>query len=193
MTAKRTPGEVLTASRRKDSRQKRARVLAVVDEMAARGDAVTFAAVAKTAGVSNWLVYAEGVREHIEAARKKQEAEPRRQARVGLASSPASLATDLELSRQQVAALRAERDQLKAALQRQLGQQLDQIGTADLAARIEELTRQNDELDRTVTGLQREKAELEERLTETEEDLAAARSSLRRMIRAENTGPADES
>jgi hypothetical protein len=52
-------------------------VLAIVDAMVARGDAVTFAAVAKAAGVSNWLVYAEGVREHIEAARKKQEGQPR--------------------------------------------------------------------------------------------------------------------
>ncbi|GGP56298.1 DUF6262 family protein [Streptomyces sindenensis] len=190
MTGKRTPSEVLAASRRKDSREKRAKVLAVVDEMAARGETVTFAGVAKTAGVSNWLVYAEGVREHIEAARKKQEGQPRRTARAGQTASAASLQTDLELSRQQVTTLRAERDQLKAALQRQLGQQLDQVGTADLVARVDELTRQNDELVGKTARLRREKTELEESLRETEEDLAAARSSLRRMIRAENAGPA---
>ncbi|MFD5409475.1 DUF6262 family protein [Streptomyces nojiriensis] len=190
MSAKRKPSEVLAASRRRDSLAKRAKVLAVVDEMAARGDAVTFASVSKAAGVSNWLVYAEGVREHIEAARKKQAGQPRREAQSGMSSSPASLRTDLELSKQQVTALRAERDQLKAALQRQLGQQLDQVGTADLAARVDELTRQNDELVQETGRLRQEKVTLEESLRETEEDLAAARSSLRRMIRAENAGPA---
>lgn len=189
MTGKRKPSEVLADSRRKDSREKRAKVLAVVDEMAAQGDAVTFAAVAKTAGVSNWLVYAEGVREHIEAARAKQARQPRREAQAGRSTSAASLATDLELSKQQVTALRAERDQLKAALQRQLGQQLDQAGAADLVARVDELTRQHEELTAERDTLQRQKAELEEQLAESEEDLAAARSSLRRMIRAENAGP----
>jgi hypothetical protein len=43
-----------------------------VDEMKSRGDPITFLGVAKAARVSNWLVYAEGVREHIEAARKSQ-------------------------------------------------------------------------------------------------------------------------
>ncbi|WP_328863944.1 DUF6262 family protein [Streptomyces virginiae] len=189
MSAKRKPSEVLADARRRDSRAKRAKVLAVVDEMAGRGDTVTFASVAKAAGVSNWLVYAEGVREHIEAARKKQASQPRRETRSGMSSSTASLRTDLELSKQQVAALRAERDQLKAALQRQLGQQLDQVGAADLVARVDELTRQHEELAAERDTLRREKTELAERLTETEEDLAAARSSLRRMIRTENAGP----
>lgn len=186
MTAKRKPSEVLADSRRRDSREKRAKVLAVLDAMAARGDAVTFAAVAKAAGVSNWLVYAEGVREHIEVARKKQEGQPRRKAQAGRSASAASLATDLELSKQQVTALRAERDQLKAALQRQLGQQLDQVGAADLVARVDELTRQHAELTADRDILQRQKVELGERLAEAEDDLAAARSSLRRMIRSEN-------
>lgn len=189
MTDKRVPSEVLAESRRRDSREKRAKVLVVVDEMVARGDAVTFAAVAKTAGVSNWLVYAEGVREHIEAARKKQSGQPRRDAQVGRSSSAASLATDLELSKQQVSALRTERDQLKAALQRQLGHQLDQVGAADLVARVDELTRQHEELTAERDALRRDKAVLEEQLAEAEEDLAAARSSLRRMIRSENSGP----
>ncbi|MBW3705799.1 hypothetical protein DTB58_17275 [Streptomyces griseus] len=190
MTAKRTPREVLAESRRRDSREKRSKVLAVVDEMAARGDTVSFAAVAKAAGVSNWLVYAEGVREHIEAARKKQAGQPRREAQAGRSSSAASLATDLELSKQQITALRTERDQLKTALQRQLGQQLDQVGAAGLVARVDELTRQHAALTAERDALRQEKAELEGRLVEAEEDLAAARSSLRRMIRAENAGPA---
>ncbi|MFD4394410.1 DUF6262 family protein [Kitasatospora sp. NPDC058478] len=190
MTAKRRPSEVLADARRKDSREKRAKVLAVVEQMIARGDAVTFASVAKTAGVSNWLVYAEGVREHIETARTQQAGKGRRDRQEGLSPSAASLRTDLELSRQEVTALRGERDRLKAALQRQLGQQLDQIGSADLIARVEELTRQNAELASELGDLHLVKSELEAKVEELEDDLAAARSSLRRMIRAENSGPA---
>lgn len=56
----RTPAQVLLESRQKDSREKRAKVLAVVDTMKADGDPITFLTVAERAGVSNWLVYAEG-------------------------------------------------------------------------------------------------------------------------------------
>jgi len=38
--------------------------------MKAEDDPITLLGAAKSAGVSNWLVYAEGVREHIEAARR---------------------------------------------------------------------------------------------------------------------------
>ena len=38
--------------------------------MKAEDEPITLLGVAKSAGVSNWLVYAEGVREHIEAARR---------------------------------------------------------------------------------------------------------------------------
>ncbi|PJJ03472.1 hypothetical protein BX264_3856 [Streptomyces sp. 2333.5] len=186
MTDKRVPAQVLAESRRRDSQVKRAKVLAVVDDMAARGEAVTFAAVAKAAGVSNWLVYAEGMREHIEAARNRQAARPARH-RSGNVASTAGLKTDLELARQEIASLRADRDKLKAALQRQLGQQLDQVGTGDLVARVDELTRLNQELASERDALTRENTELTAKLEETEEDLAAARTSLREMIRRENT------
>lgn len=64
MTVSRTSAEVLAESRRRDSRTKRQRVLAVVEQLLAQGVPVTFAAVARTAGVSKWLVYAGGVRAH---------------------------------------------------------------------------------------------------------------------------------
>lgn len=50
---------------------------------------------------------------------------------------------------------------------------------------INELTRQNEQLI-TRDALERENTELEAKLAEAEEDLGAARTSLRRMIRAEN-------
>jgi len=56
--------------------------------------------VARTAKVSQWLVYADGVREYITAAREAQATEPARTERIGRKASEASIRTDLELARQ---------------------------------------------------------------------------------------------
>jgi hypothetical protein len=56
-------------------------------------------AIGGTAHVSTWLVYAEGVREHIEAAIKRQTVQPAADQRAGLTPSAASLRVDLELAR----------------------------------------------------------------------------------------------
>ncbi|MCX5449904.1 hypothetical protein [Streptomyces nigrescens] len=103
--------------------------------------------------------------------------------------SSAGLKTDLALARQETAELRRERDQLKGVVRRQLGQQLDQVGTSELVARVDELTRQNTELTATVDALQRSNIDLQEKLTEAEDDLQAARTSLRRMIRTQQPSP----
>ncbi|WP_406341291.1 DUF6262 family protein [Streptomyces sp. NBC_01578] len=135
MNAKRTPAEVLAESRRRDSRLKRAKVLETIEEMTGRGDPVTFAAVAKAARVSNWLVYAGGVREHIEAARSQQAARDLRNRTTGTSASTTGLKTDLALARQEITSLRTDRDKLTDALRRQLGQQLDQAPSQDLITR----------------------------------------------------------
>lgn len=62
----------LAAARARDSQDKRQRALAAVQALEAAGKPVTFPAVARAAHVSSWLVYAHGVREHVEAARHRQ-------------------------------------------------------------------------------------------------------------------------
>jgi hypothetical protein len=64
-----TPAQVLREARRRDSLTKRQRVRDTLEGMIRRGDQITFAAVARAARVSTWLVYADGVRKHIEQAR----------------------------------------------------------------------------------------------------------------------------
>ncbi|MFF0794469.1 DUF6262 family protein [Streptomyces spiralis] len=178
---------MLREARRKDSRDKRARVLHTLDDLLTRCEPVTFTAVAKAAGVSTWLVYAPGVREHVETARTQQA----RTAAGGGESLPPGSAmstrTDLEVLRTDNQRLRGQVSELKEALQRQLGRQLDQLQATDLTDRIGELTAQNQELHSQLTQLQHEKQELERRLAETNDDLVAARASLRRMIRIENS------
>lgn len=184
--SKRAPGDVLRESRKKDSLAKRAKVLAVLDTMKASREPITFLAVARTAEVSNWLVYAEGVREHIEAAMKGQAKAGRRTRQAGADASAASLATDLALVREENKALREERDRLKKAIQRSLGAQLDQAGTKELTARIKELLAAVERLTLERGEIRTERDELRRRLTESEDDLAAAREAGRRMLRNVN-------
>jgi hypothetical protein len=182
----RAPADVLRESRRRDSHAKRGTVLAVLEEMVRRGDPVSFAAVAWAAGVSHWLVYAPGVRERIEAARTQQASQPRRDRQAGLSPSAASLVTDLELARADNTQLRAERDRLKAALQRHLGDQLDQLSNQSLVERVDELTQHNQRLAEETGRLREDNATLRRRLDEVEEDLAGARAALRRMMHQKN-------
>jgi outer membrane murein-binding lipoprotein Lpp len=182
----RTPAEVLAESRRRDSHAKRGKVLAVLEEMVRRGEPVSFTAVARAAGVSHWLVYAEGIRERIETARVQQHDKPRRDRQADLNASAVSLATDLQLAREDNNKLRAERDQLKAALRRQLGEQLDQLSHQSLIDRLDELTQHNQQLTAETERLRHGNATLRHQLQAAEEDLAAARTALRRMVHQTN-------
>ncbi|WP_372349557.1 DUF6262 family protein [Streptomyces sp. KL116D] len=178
---------MLRESRRKDSRDKRARVLHTVDDLLTRGEPVTFTGVANAAGVSTWLVYAPGVREHIEAARTQQSRTAARGDGARSAGGAMSTRTDLEVLRADNQRLRSQVSDLKETLQRQLGRQLDQMQSTDLTERIGELTAQNQELNSQLAQLRYEKQDLERRLGDTSDDLVAARASLRRMIRSENS------
>ncbi len=189
MTERRSPAQVLLEARQKDSRQKRASVFAAVDRMKADGDPISFSAVAKAAGVSNWLVYSEGVREYIEAARKGQAGVASRQQREGKGPSPASLATDLELARAELRTVRGERDRLKAAVQRSLGRQVDQVGSAQLVARVQELIRQVEERDRKLAAVRVERDDLQRSLDEAQDDLISVRTALQKMVREQSRRP----
>lgn len=69
-TSDRTAG--LRAARAKDSADKRRRALTAIHALEAAGTPITAAAVARTAGVSTWLVYTDGLREQLDAARRRQ-------------------------------------------------------------------------------------------------------------------------
>lgn len=189
MSPRRGQPELLREARRRDSLTKRQRVLAELERMVREREPVTFAAVARAAGVSTWLAYAEGVREHIDAAQKRQAAQPVRDQRAGLSASAASLRTDLELARQEITSLRAERDTLRAGLRTQLGRQLDQLTHRELVTRIDELTRHNQRLADDNRQLAANNQQLQQQAAELEGDLAASRASLRRMIRDTNQQP----
>lgn len=180
----RTPAQVLAEARLRDSQKKRARVLHAVDQLIAEGEPITFAAVARTARVSTWLVYAPGMREHIDAARGRQTQRQQRRRSAAATSSVHSLKTDNALLRQDNTALRRERDKLQHALRRRFGQQLDHAAVADTASRAHELSVRNQELTSANRRLVEDNANLSDRLAEAEDELAACRESLRATIRS---------
>jgi hypothetical protein len=188
-TATRT--QAMLAARAKASQDKRDRVLAAVRALEAAGTPVTATAVATAAGVSTWLVYADGVREHIQAAQ-------RRQAGHGHAPGPpappgrgepvtqASLRTDLAVAREEIRRLRAERDKLRARLRLQLGAEIEGPDRAELIARVANLEAASRQLAAERDARAAEANHAQRRIGELEDELTAARESLRRAIRQAN-------
>jgi cell division protein FtsB len=101
-----------------------------------------------------------------------------------------SLRVDLELAREEIRKLRAERDQLQRNAHLRLGQQLDQIGAADLTTRVHEHNQSEAELEALLGAKTAETDGLARRVTELEDELTAARTSLRQMIKNQSKGVA---
>ena len=187
MTAATRTQAMLTA-RANASHDKRQRALAAIQALEAAGIPVTATAVATAAGVSTWLAYADGVREHVEAAR-------RRQAEHGHAPGPAappargepvtqaSLRTDLAVARDEIRRLRAERDKLRARLRLQLGAEIEGPGRAELIARVASLEAASRQLAAERDARAAEASHAQRRIRELEDELTAAREGLRRVIR----------
>lgn len=179
----------MLAARAKASQDKRERALAAVRALEAAGTPVTATAVAATAGVSTWLAYADGIREHVQAARHRQAehgpvpAAPPQRAEP---ATQASLRTDLAIARQEIRRLRAEHDKLRARLRLQLGAEIEGPEKAGLIARAATLEATARQLAAERDARAAEASHAQHRIRELEDDLTAARESLRRTIRQAN-------
>ena len=181
--------QAMLAARAKASRDKRQRALAAVQALEAAGKPVTPAAVATAAGVSTWLVYADGVREHVQAARSRQaDDEPGPAAPPGRGEpvTQASLRTDLAVARDQIRRLRADNGKLRARLRLQLGAEIEGPEKAELIARVATLEAATRQLAAERDARTTEASHAQRRIRELEDDLTAARESLRRAIRQAN-------
>jgi len=187
MTAATRTQAMLTA-RAKASHDKRQRALAAIQALEAAGTPVTAAAVATAAGVSTWLAYADGVREHVEAARRRQAGHghapgPAAPPARGEPVTQASLRTDLAVARDAIRRLRAERDKLRARLRLQLGAEIEGPGRAELIARVASLETASRQLAAERDARAAEASHAQRRIRELEDELTAAREGLRRVIR----------
>ncbi len=183
--------QAMLAARAKASQDKRQRALAAVQALEAAGTPVTATAVATAAGVSTWLAYADGIREHIEAARHRQaDREPSPSTAVpprrGEPITQASLRTDLTIARDEIRRLRAEQDKLRARLRLQLGAEIEGPDRAELIARVATLEASCRKLAAERDARATETSHAQRRIRELEDDLTAARESLRRVIRQTN-------
>ena len=179
----------MLAARAKDSRDKRQRVLAAVQAVEAAGTPVTATAVAAAAGVSTWLVYADGIREHVQAARRRQTGHTPAPAVPPPRGEPvthASLRADLAAAREQIRRLRAEGDKLRARLRLQLGAEIEGPDKAELIARAASLEAATRKLAAERDARAAEASHAQRQVRELEDDLTAARESLRRAIRHAN-------
>ncbi len=195
-TADRTAG--LRAARAKDSTDKRRRAREAINALEAAGTPVTASAVADAAGVSTWLVYADGLREHLDQARRRQALPAPGHTRTHTAqptATPASLRTDLALARDQIRQLRADNDKLRQRLRLQLGAEIDGPSRAELTSRVVDLENLNRQLLAERDARTAETHDAQRRIRDLEDDLTAARESLRRVIKQNNrpsspSGPA---
>jgi hypothetical protein len=188
-TATRT--RAMLTARANTSHDKRQRAIAAVQALEAAGTPVTATAVATAAAVSTWLVYADGVREHMQAARRRQaDREPAPRTAVppgrGEPASQASLRTDLAVTRDENRRLRAERDKLRARLRLQLGAEIEAPDRAELIARVTSLEAASRQLAAERDARAAEASHAHHRIRELEDELTAARESLRRAIRQAN-------
>jgi hypothetical protein len=184
----------LKAARAKDSNDKRRRVLQTMTTMETDGQPITAASVAAAAGVSTWLVYADGIREHLDAARTRQRQATDDDPPVATGTrtghrppaTAASLRADLAVARHEIHRLRTDLDKLRGRLRLQLGAEIEQPDRGELIARVVALETANRQYLAERDARTSEVDTARRRAEQLENELSAARESLRRVIRETN-------
>ncbi len=172
----------LVAARQQASRDKHVHTLNTLTHLQQSGARISFAAVAREAGVSTWLVYnSPEVKQAITNAMKMQARQPDPPPRsADSPTSHAGLRTDLELARHEIAALRRSERKLRDRLQRTLVAEIEQVDRSELVARIADLETIVATLRTENTTLAEANARLTQLATQHRDDLDAANVLLRR-------------
>jgi len=181
----------LIAARQKASRDKKTHTLHTLERLQRSGARISFAAVAREAGVSTWLVYnSSELKQAITDAMKQPARHDDPSPSSASPTSPASLRTDLELARHEIAALRRSERTLRARLQRTLGAEIEQIDRSELVARIADLETLVANLRTENTGLAEANTRLTDLVAQQRDDLDTANTLLRRYMKeASRTHP----
>ncbi|MGW7459976.1 DUF6262 family protein [Streptomyces sp. NPDC054797] len=176
----------LRQARQADSTAKSARRRAVVRDLLRAGQRISFARVAREAGVSTWFVYNQpAVKAAVRDAMSDQAhhgaeaaAAPRPER-----TTPASLHTDLAFAREEIQDLKRERDGLKRRMQLALGAEIDNVARADLVSRIQDLEHHNRALATDLSQATARAERLAAQHREAEETVTSLRLALRKAIR----------
>lgn len=176
----RQPPPHLVAAQHKHSRDKRLRVRAALQAMIDEGATITFAAVARRAGVSRSLVYTPGVREDIDIGRA-QPARPDHRP----AAAPVPR-TEVLLLKKRNDKLRSEVAELRRALREKLGAEVEFGDAASLRHEIDELHHDNNALRSQISELNAQVEAERIQRREAEDALSASRELVKKMIRDDN-------
>ena len=170
----------LNDSRRQDSQQRREKVVAALDRLAASGEGITVSAVSRAAGVHRSLIYRHP---DLRAAVTARAAEPPATSTAGPSVSQRSLLADIanltDRVRRQDAHIRQLEKRLAEALGEQVWRQSGLGGPSEL-----------DTPEKRINHLEQENAELRRQLTDRDDDLNAARAANRQLMAQSNHSPA---
>lgn len=178
--------KALRRSRRQDSQTKRRRASEALDAMADAGEPITFPAVARRAGVSVSLLYADTqlASRLSEARRRQRDAGYDPSCRLPTRSlvTEHSLRADLANTKDQVRRLREEVSLLRDRLARGLGAEADAAAGRAASPVLDQLEERAADLEADNAQLRQRIAELEEALHESSETLNAARAVNRELM-----------
>lgn len=184
----------LIAARQRASRDKHAHTLHTLDRLQQSGARISFTAVAREAGVSTWLVYNNPeLKQAITDAMKHPPHDDPTPRPAQSPTSQASLRTDLELARHEIAALRRSERKLRDRLQRILGAEIEQIDRSELVVRITDLETLVANLRAENTGLAEANTRLTQLTAQQHDDLDTANTLLRRYMKQASRAQAESS
>lgn len=169
----------MVLQRKKDSKNKRGAVLAVVAAMERTRGPITVAEVARRAGVSPWLVRQEPLLEQVREAQNRLSS----RAHPGpVDSNNGSLQVERELLRQENQRLRHETQRHRKRISELLGDQIDGTDAHSESIRFQELSDQNAALTRQAGEAIQQVHELQQQLASLSTDLAGAHSVNRALM-----------
>ena len=178
--------DALARARRRDSRAKRARAAEALRAMLETGEAVTFAGLARRAGVSVSLLYADKdlAAKVAEARDRQRQAGSDRAWRLPARSlvTEQSLRTDLSNAREQVRQLQEDAVLLRQRLARTLGTEADIARGRATAPLLDQLEDRAAELEGDNARLRRRVSELETEVLEANDSLESARVANRDLM-----------
>ena len=180
----------LQRARRREGQAKRGRALAAVQAMTEAGEAIGFPAVARRAGVSVSLLYADrDLLARIADARDRQrQAGAERAARLPTRSlvTEASLRTDLANAKEQNRHLSEELAVLRDRLARELGADADHFRGRPTNPALDMLEERAAELETDNARLRQQVGQLEADTSELADNLDAAREMNRELMNEVN-------
>ncbi|MFJ6281322.1 hypothetical protein [Arthrobacter subterraneus] len=175
----------LIAAKRADSQRRREAVLKAIAAHTQAGKPITTAGIARSAGVSTWLIY--NVPDLLDAVRSAA-AQNHAKEDTARKSAPTinGLRNEMSLLNGRLTKTTAERDQLKKALKTKLGAQVELETTGELKTRIGLLERSLERARLDLEDSQTRSSLLRDDLEDAQDELRAARR-INQMLVKENS------